>query len=220
MGKSFRLYVSGASKTVSRLAVDYKEFLGCLVVPKARNSPKIIKNMGLLVAADNGAFSGLDEEAFTSMLEKYQKEQVPLEWVAAPDKVCDAKTTFKLFDIWSPIIKKFGFNRALVLQNGITWSDWLKYKPKTQAVFVGGNTEFKFSSIVSRIIQDASRNGMPCHMGRVNSLKRIKYSISIGCDSCDGSGFSKWPDTHIPKAVEFIKAVLNSNKSKKGFFHD
>lgn len=35
------------------------------------------------------------------------------------------------------------------------------------------------------------------HMGRVNSLRRIRYAKSIGCDSVDGSALAMFTDTYL-----------------------
>jgi hypothetical protein len=41
-------------------------------------------------------------------------------------------------------------------------------------------------------------------MGRVNSKRRVKYAMRIGCDSVDGKQWSAWSRLYLPK-IEGIK---------------
>jgi hypothetical protein len=47
------------------------------------------------------------------------------------------------------------------------------------------------------LVREAKARGKLAHCGRVNTRKRIRYAAGVGCDSCDGSGFSRWPDKRI-----------------------
>jgi hypothetical protein len=38
-------------------------------------------------------------------------------------------------------------------------------------------------------------------MGRVNSLRRVRYAKAIGCDSIDGSKFSWFRDTYLREGL-------------------
>lgn len=214
---SFRLYVSGATKTLRNLAPTCSDVLGYLVVPKAGNDPESVVSLGLPIAADNGAFSGLDAKAFTLMLLEYWQAKVKLDWVAVPDVVGNAQQTMGLFCQWESVVKGFRFPRAFVLQDGIDLMDWLNIKHSIQCVFIGGTTKFKLSDMARKITADARKIGLPVHMGRVNSRRRIRYAIDIGCTSCDGSGFSKWPDARIPLAVAWIREKLAEQKTPNLF---
>lgn len=208
-----KLLVSGATKTLRELAAAHSDHLGCLVVPGARNKPGAIQSLGLTTAADNGAFSGLDVGAFCSMLGQYQEAKFPLEWVAAPDVVGDDVATFRLWGQWKKIITAFGFRPALVLQDGMKIMDIITFNPP--AVFIGGSTEYKLGPVVRKIVQWAISEGKPVHMGRVNTEKRIRYAVEIGCTSCDGSGFSQWPDKRIPLGLKWIKRAINRHSQPR-----
>lgn len=198
-----RLYVSGATATLRRLAVQAGDVLGCLPVPAARNSPDAIAALGLPVAIDNGAFSGFAPGPFARMLADYDAAGVAVDWVACPDVVGDAKGTFALWLKWSPIIRGFGFRPALVLQDGMDRNAVYDFDPP--AVFVGGSTEWKLGPQARLIVEMVAARGRPCHMGRVNSRRRIRYAAEIGCTSFDGSGFSQWPDARIPLGVRWVR---------------
>lgn len=198
------LYVSGATATIRRYRERFRDVLGCLIVPGAKNAAAAIAGLGLPMAADNGAFSGLDVDAFESMLRSYSG--IALEWVVAPDVVADNAATETLWPGWATKIEAAGFRPAFVLQDGATVATVRKIDPP--AVFVGGSTDWKLGPEARAIVKWAKGRGLPAHMGRVNTQKRIRYAIEIGCDSADGSGFSKWPDARIPKAVRWIRKEL------------
>lgn len=208
-----KLLVSGATKTLRELAATHSDHLGCLVVPGARNKPDAIQSLGLTTSADNGAFSGLDVGAFCSMLGQYQEAKIPLEWVACPDVVGDDVSTFGLWVQWHKIIRAFGFRPALVLQDGMELMDIIAFKPP--AVFIGGSTDYKLGPVVRKIVQWARSENKPVHMGRVNTEKRIRYAVEIGCTSCDGSGFSKWPDKRIPLGIKWIKRAIRAKSQPR-----
>ena len=124
-----KLLVSGATKTLRELAASHSDYLGCLVVPGARNKPDVIQSLGLTTAADNGAFSGLNVGAFCSMLGLYRESGVKLEWVACPDVVGNDVETFRLYGRWAQVIRAFGYRPAVVLQDGMTPFDITMLKP-------------------------------------------------------------------------------------------
>ena len=191
------ILVSGATKTVNRLLPN--ENLGVLLAPHDwRTLPK-----GCVWAADNAAYSNWDENKFIVMLDKIKKHDHKPIFVACPDVVGDAVETDKRFRYWQPKIKAMGLPVALVLQNGIEWYgvNW----NKVDAVFVGGDNDFKLGKYVRYIVPQAKRYGKWVHMGRVNSIKRMAYAKDIGCDSIDGTGFSMFPDTYIPKYLKMLK---------------
>ncbi len=66
------------------------------------------------------------------------------------------------------------------------------------ALFVGGATnEFKLGPAVEMIIAEARQRRVWTHMGRVNSLRRLAYAASIGCDSIDGTKWVRFRDTYL-----------------------
>lgn len=54
-------------------------------------------------------------------------------------------------------------------------------------MFIGGSTEWKLSEEAAELGREAKRRGKWLHMGRVNSLTRLRIASHIGCDSVDGS---------------------------------
>jgi hypothetical protein len=56
------------------------------------------------------------------------------------------------------------------------------------------------------LVAEAKRRGKYDHMGRVNSARRAAYAASIGCDSIDGTGASKFRDRRLPEYLAFAAA--------------
>lgn len=188
------MLVSGATATRRQMM---SERLGCLIVPGSGNTPFQRRPW----AADNGAFTGFDAEAFLVMLERLQGTRWCL-FVAAPDVVGDAEKTLAKFKRWAIVIRAFGFPVALVAQDGLTIdaTPWLEI----DALFLGGTTAWKLGPEAEALARYAKANRKWVHMGRVNTLRRIRHAQRIGCDSFDGTTFSKWPDNYIPKGIEWI----------------
>lgn len=198
------IFVSGATKTVKKCMGN--PFIGQLITPRGRN--KYID--GMLVAADNSAFSDWNEKRFMRMLDKLKGKE--LQFVAAPDVVGDAVATSRLYDHWQPIISNHGFPVALVLQDGQEGiglpADW-----KYDAIFIGGTTAFKLGDYVRYLVGQTKEMGKWIHMGRVNSFRRVRYAYEIGCDSIDGTKFSIEPDAQIERYTRYMSYL-----TKQAFF--
>lgn len=190
------LLVSGSTLSVSKYADS--GVLGRLYTPADRHVPRNC----LPWAADNGAFSGFDERAFLKMLLKLKGLSGCL-FVACPDVVGNWNATSDLFGQWEGTIHGAGFPVAYVAQDGllpqfVPWS-------QCEALFIGGSTEFKLSDDAGAIAAEAKRRGKWLHMGRVNTLRRIKRARAWHVNSIDGTAFSMYGDTYIPRAINWIR---------------
>jgi hypothetical protein len=58
-------------------------------------------------------------------------------------------------------------------------------------VFVGGDTPWKLATM-ARLARLAHPRGAICHVGRVNSARRVRLCMAAGADSFDGSGVSRF----------------------------
>lgn len=197
------LLVSGATKTVYGYADNL--FIGSLIIPSGGHDIDRIPK-GMKIAADNGCFGGLEIMKFVKMLENLRGHDVL--WVTCPDVVADSKSTRERFDTWSPLIKSYNLPLAYVIQDGemihrIPWDE-------IASIFIGGTTEWKLGEDVREITKYAKRLGKWVHMGRVNGKDRMRYANSIGCDSVDGSSFSRFPKQHIPWALELIEEISDN----------
>jgi hypothetical protein len=182
-----RLLVSGSTRTVRRLAVDWPDRLGVLLTPANRNSLAGVLNIGLPWAIDNGAFSGFDPVAFRRLLRKAVGQDRCL-FIVAPDVVGDARQTLDLWNRWCVELTDTRQPAAYVLQDG---QETLPL-PDAEAYFVGGSTRFKLSRAAADLVRECKEGGAYIHMGRVNSLTRLRVAYDWGCDSVDGSGYSRF----------------------------
>jgi hypothetical protein len=196
-----RLLVNGGTATVRRLAGRYPDLLGHLLSPGCGNSVATTLSTGLPVAADNGAYSGFDPDAFRRLLGRVAGRPRLL-WVACPDRVGDARATIALFRKWEEEVRAAG-PVAFVLQDG---QEDLAL-PDADAYFIGGSTRWKLSRVAAGLTDEAHRRGVPVHMGRVNSLRRIEAAYRLGCGSVDGTGMSRWGDAHLAKFCAWLQRL-------------
>lgn len=207
------LLLSGATRDVMRLREHPN--IGVLTSPRRAESPDYIKRTGLSWGMDNDAFSdgGFKPDKFMDRL--YQLRDVPgCLFVCLPDAVGDAATTITKFFEWSAWVKYLGYPVALVGQDGledltIPWSMF-------DAFFIGGSTQWKLSKTAASIVAEAKKLGKWVHMGRVNSVPRIRYAQRIGCDSVDGSGYSI-NQSHI---YRHLPAFETTQHALPGIFSD
>jgi hypothetical protein len=155
---------------------------------------------GRVWAIDNGAFSGLDYDAFVRLLGDAMGV-AGCKFVAAPDVVGNCDETLRRFKVWGRMIRALGFPVALVAQDGLTVerTPW----DELDALFIGGSTEWKMSREVDTLLGYAAALGKWRHVGRVNTRRRIKHFLTLA-DSIDGSGFSRWPK-RIKSGVTWIE---------------
>lgn len=172
-----------------------QEHLGRLIQPRHYSSIEATAASGMPWAADNDCFQVLDVDRFTAMLDRIQGLPGCL-FVVCPDVVGDWRATAELWASWEPGIRRRGLPVALAAQDGlrpesVPW--W-----QIDALFIGGTTEWKLGPEPTKLIAEAKRRGKWVHMGRVNSHKRLDYARFLGCDSADGSKWTRWRDTWLP----------------------
>lgn len=146
-------------------------------------------------AIDNGGYSGLDIEAFNTLLERERHHCERCLFVTVPDIVGSARRTLELFDHWKG--KLGGWKLALACQDGqehltIPWSE-------IEAVFIGGTTNWKGSDHASQIVRCAKAMGKWVHIGRINHGSRWDHFAKLGADSADGTGIARY--SHMREAI-------------------
>lgn len=160
---------------------------------------------GVLWAADTGCYSQgdkFDPIRYFHWLEARAYASDRCLFATAPDVVGDATATW-VRSLWAlPKIRSLGFKAALVAQDGIedTKIEWDAF----DALFIGGTTEWKLSSVVETLIVIAKNRKKWVHMGRVNSERRYRMARLSGCDSVDGTYIAFGPDINGPKVRAWI----------------
>jgi hypothetical protein len=187
-------------------ALQYQgDGFGRLLSPRQYSRAADTAAAGIPWAADNDCFQRLDAVAYRAMLERIAG--LPgCRFVVAPDVVGDWEATYARFDEWWPELAEIGQPIAYVAQDGQTSAlmPWLAI----DALFIGGTTAFKLSAEAEILVQIAKRRGLWVHMGRVNSRKRFDYARAIGCDSVDGTSYSRWRTRWLPDALTWHRDHL------------
>jgi hypothetical protein len=176
---------------------------GRLLSPRQFSRVRDTAAAGIPWAADNDCFQRLDVEAYCRMVEAIRGVPGCL-FVTAPDVVGDWRATFDRWQIW--LGRLLGLPLAYVAQDGQPFA----YVPwdSIRCLFIGGSTGYKLSAEAETLVREAKRRGLWVHMGRVNSHKRFNYARAIGCNSIDGTKFSRWRNTWLPDALTWHRQPL------------
>jgi len=69
--------------------------------------------------------------------------------------------------------------------------------------------EWKLGAAACGLVTAARRRGKWVHMGRVNSLRRLRYAAAIGCHSADGTYLvrTRNPDRYLPAVLGWQRDV-------------
>ncbi len=178
-----KILIDGSDKKILALQKQFPLVTGQLLTPLTQ-----FCYFGQEYAIDNGAYTTFDSKRFERMLYRQLEHRSKCLFVCCPDIVGSARRTLEVFDRYA--CKLEGWPTALVAQDG--QEDLPMPWDCIQAVFVGGTTHWKMSDHVVQLIKAAQILGKYVHIGRVNTIKRYRHFESLGCDSCDGSGLSRF----------------------------
>lgn len=183
---------SGILKQVARCQ-DNPDIWGHLSTPR-HMCP--LERTSAPIGVDNDRFNPCyDEARFLRLLDRLGSYIPRIRFVTAPDVVADADATLREFETWGPRIRAMGFPVAFALQNGQT-VDAVPWEG-CDAVFLGGDTEFKMGEAAVHLLAEARARGKWRHVGRVNTKSRILKFRALGVDSIDGTGFSQFQEATV-----------------------
>ena len=140
-------------------------------------------------AGDNGAWSAFvngttwDPAGFVELLDEAGELAV---FVAVPDIVEGGLDSLEHSRRWLPRVLERSRRALVVVQDGMSFEDVRPMLSGRVGVFVGGSTEWKESTLKPWAAL-AQRCGAWCHVGRVNSVRRINMCTNSGVDSIDGT---------------------------------
>lgn len=195
------LYFATASGPKVRAAIAAGQ-LGQMHTPDVGN--RLID--GARWAADNGCFNA---RTFTVLRWGRWLLSLPrtADWAVVPDVVGNHAKTLRRWHRYAPWVRRVGFTPAFVCQDGCDAHD---IPADAGAVFIGGTDAYKISNAAHRCVEEAQRRGIPTHMGRVNSLRRLRIAAQWGVDSVDGTYLAFGPDVNLPKLLSWLNPEQQS----------
>lgn len=154
------------------------------------------RNEGFPFVIDNGAWTSFsqgtpwDQAAFEAVLAKLGGDPL-CEGIVAPDIVCGGAASLDLSMQWIERLLGIGPTVYLPVQPGIHPEAVRDIIGARVGVFIGGDAAWKEGT--ARFWADLAHDrGALCHMGRVNSQRRLAAAKVAGIDSIDGSGPSRF----------------------------
>lgn len=156
-----------------------------------------LRSEGFKYALDNGAWSAFtqgrsfDDRAFVIALRKLGRDA---DWTVIPDIVSGGHESLELSIRWMRVVLDECERGLLAVQDGIEVHDVQHLIGPRVGIFVGGSTQYKLRSMHawSRL---ARERGAWCHVGRVNSARRIALCQSARVHSFDGTSVSRFAKT-------------------------
>lgn len=160
---------------------------------------------GFPYAIDNGAWTAhqqgrsFDDVAFEAVVEKLGEGA---DFVVAPDVVAGGLASLEFSLSW---LERLGHVRRVLVpvQDGMELDDLRPHLSDRVGIFLGGSTEWKLRTAM-RWGQLARELGCYYHVGRVNSMKRIRLCQSAGAHSFDGTSVTRFAST-LPKLDRAVR---------------
>lgn len=158
------------------------------------------------ICLDNGAWSmsqrpcppDPSEEAtwapFVALLDRLGHRA---DFAVAPDIVCGGRASLSLSVRWLPWVLQRTRRALIPVQNGMEPEDVEAHVGPTVGVFIGGDTTWKEAAI-GRWGPWCAARGIWCHVGRVNTTRRIRLCSAGGIASFDGTSATRFAVT-LPK---------------------
>lgn len=176
--------------------------VGCMTTPAQGNR---IPD-GATFACDNGKFGkgwpGADAwfTWLAATVDRYGAERCA--WAVAPDVPFDAVGTYAESRPWLPQIRALGIPAAFAAQDGcenglIPWDEF-------DVLFLAGSTEWKVGPVACALTREARERGKRIHMGRVNSLERLRIAEAFGCHSADGTFVAFGPEVNTGRMLGWL----------------
>ena len=194
--------IAYASRTGTKRNLDQLRVHGWRLMVSARG---VLRTEGFSYALDNGAWTAFQrgEEFDVAAFEKAVRMLGPgADWIVLPDVVMGGIASLDMSIAWLRKLRRRVVLRdarfMLAVQNGMEEPAVLRrikrHLGKKVGIFVGGDTEWKLATMAlwSGVAHEC---GAICHVGRVNTARRIRLCEVAGVDSFDGSGWSRFGDT-------------------------
>lgn len=170
------------------------------------------RHEGFPFIIDNGAWTYFrrgepwDPAPFVKVVESMAGDQL-CQGIVAPDIVCGGRASLELTLAWMDFCGEFLRLDGkpityMPVQPGIPPAEVRRFLCPEIGVFVGGDSDWK-EATCGMWAELAHERRAPCHVGRVNSGRRLAICKRAKVDSFDGSGPSRFE-----KALHEMEAAL------------
>lgn len=166
----------------------------------------VLRSEGMPYALDNGAWSAyqqgrpFDDAAFVRALRLLG---AGADWTTLPDVVAGGHASLDLSLRWMRQVLDESPRSLLAVQDGIGAEDVRPFLGERVGIFVGGSTAWKLATI-DRWAALAREIGCWCHVGRVNTARRIRHCATAGATSFDGTSVTRFACT-LPELDDALR---------------
>lgn len=183
--------------SLQRIQANHHPNIGRLLQPRDFSRLRDTLDAGYQVGLDNDGYQGVDFAKFDRMLTNIraavagERSPANLLWVLVPDVPRDAKATRENFDALHESMCDLPVAYAVqdkAADYGIPFD-----APNLRALFLAGSNGYKESKEMADIAAAGKARGLWLHGAPCNSERRARLFASLGCDSFDGTGASKFP---------------------------
>lgn len=184
------MMIGYASRTGTRRNLDALAAAGWRLMISAKGA---LRSEGFPYALDNGAWNAFtaglpfDEEAF---LRAYGLLGRGADFAVLPDIVAGGLASLAFSRAWLARLEPV-CPLMLAVQDGMAAGDVEHLVSPSLGIFVGGSTEWKEATMAAWGFLARAR-GARLHVGRVNTVRRIRLCHAARADSFDGSGPSRF----------------------------
>jgi hypothetical protein len=193
--------IAYAARTGTRRNLDALRGAGWRLVVSARG---VLRHEGFRYGLDNGAWTAFQQkEPFdVAAFERAVKLLgAGADWIVVPDVVMGGLRSLDFSRGWLGKLRRRKALRnqrfLLAVQNGMEPAHVRRLIGPRVGIFVGGDTEWKLATL-RQWAELAHSRGAICHVGRVNTARRIRACEAAGVDSFDGSSVSRFAVTLRP----------------------
>lgn len=186
--------VSYASRTGTRRNLNAMRAAGWKLLVSAAG---VLRTEGMPYALDNGAWSAFqqarpfDEDAFMRAVDQLGEGA---DWIVLPDIVADGMRSLDYSLTWLERLRGLPTRLLIAVQDGMEIDDVRPFLSPAVGIFVGGTTEWK-EATAGAWGSAARRRNCYLHVGRVNSVRRIRFCAAAGANSIDGTSATRFSMT-------------------------
>lgn len=193
--------IAYASRTGTRRNLEALRREGWRLMVSARG---VLRTEGFPYALDNGAWTAFqrkerfDVKAFERAIDELGGGA---DFIVVPDIVLGGLQSLTFSRRWWDKLHDYPHLREtpllIAVQDGMGTRDIAPLLSHRTGIFVGGSTHWKLRTMGQWAALAHSRSAI-CHVGRVNTARRIRLCEAAGIDSFDGSSASRFEITLRP----------------------